>query len=405
MKVVLIVLDSVGVGELPDAHLYNDVGVNTVGNIAKTIPDFKLPNLAKLGLGNIDDATHISPEKRPLANYGKAIEKSPGKDTITGHWEISGIILDRAFPTFPNGFPNKIIEAFEKEIGRSIVGNVVGSGTDLIKMYGEIHVETAFPIVYTSADSVFQIAMHEDVIPLVEQYEICQKARDVLRGEFEVARVIARPFRGEIGVFERTANRRDFAIDPPYPTVLNVLKDSGKEVVGIGKISDIFFNSGITTSIKTIHNSDGVEQTISMMKKDFEGLIFTNLIDFDMHYGHRRDVEGYAQCLKNFDDRIPDILNALKDEDVLIITADHGNDPTAPGTDHTREYIPILVYGKTLKKGINIGTRNSFADIGATISEAFNAQKLHNGNSFWKKIKTTDLNTYTKKLTPNVEIL
>jgi len=405
MKIVLIVLDSVGIGALPDAHLYNDVGANTLGNIAKSIPNFKLPNLAKLGLGNIDKAVHISPQDRPLANYGKAVERSPGKDTITGHWEISGIILDNAFPTFPKGYPNKIIEAFEKEIGRSIIGNVVGSGTDIIERYGKTHAETGFPIVYTSADSVFQVAMHEDIIPLKEQYEICQKARDILRGEFEVARVIARPFVGKIGAFERTTNRRDFAVEPPYPTVLNVLKDSGKEVIGIGKISDIFFNSGITKSIKTIHNSDGVEKTISMMKKDFEGLIFTNLIDFDMHYGHRRDVEGYAQCLEKFDNTVPDILNALEDEDVLIITADHGNDPTASGTDHTREHIPILVYGKTLKKGINIGTRNSFADIGATISEAFNAQKLHNGISFWKTINNADVNINTKKLKPNVELL
>ena len=390
MKVVLIVLDSVGIGALPDAHLYNDARANTLGNIAKSIPNFNLPNLAKLGLGNIDNTIGISPQEKPKANFGKAIEQSPGKDTITGHWEISGVILDNAFPTFPKGFPDTIIEAIEGEIGRLILGNIVGSGTDIIKRYGKTHMETGFPIVYTSADSVFQIAMHEELIPLNDQYKICQKARDLLKGEFEVARVIARPFIGKIGAFERTANRRDFAVEPPYPTILNVLKDSGKEVVGIGKISDIFSNTGITKSIKTLHNSDGIKQTISIMKKDFDGLIFTNLIDFDMLYGHRRDVAGYAECLKHFDKHVPDILYALEDKDVLIITADHGNDPTAPGTDHTREHIPILVYGKTLKSGISIGTRNSFADIGATISEAFNTQKLANGTSFWKKITNTD---------------
>jgi len=396
MKVVLIVLDSVGIGALPDAHLYNDAGANTLGNIAKSISDFELPNLAKLGLGNINEGINISPEEKPLANYGRAIEKSSGKDTTTGHWEICGIVLDKAFPTFPNGFPTKIIKRFEKEIGRSIIGNVVGSGTDIINRFGEIHVETGFPIVYTSADSVFQIAMHEDIIPIEQQYNICQKARKILSGDLEVGRVIARPFVGNKEAFKRTSNRKDLAVKPPKPTLLNVLKNNGKEVVGIGKISDIFLNSGITQSFKTTDNFDGIEHTISMIKQDFEGLIFTNLIDFDMLYGHRRDVEGYARCLKDFDARVPDILKALKDEDVLIITADHGNDPTAKGTDHTREYIPILVYGKTLKQGVNIGTRNSFSDIGKTITDIFKVQDLPNGISFWEYIKNTDLNTNSK---------
>lgn len=386
MKITLIVLDGVGIGALPDANLYNDEGANTIGNIAKKISGFKLPNLAKLGLGNISESIHIPPVSRPIAAFGRAMEKSPGKDTTTGHWELCGIQLSKAFPSFPNGFPKEIITSFENLIGTSIIGNVIGSGTDIIDQYGEKHLSTGFPIVYTSADSVFQIAMHEGIISLTQQYEICRKARSLLKGDFEVGRVIARPFIGNKDGFKRTANRKDFAISPPQPTLLDVLKDNGKEVIGIGKISDIFFNSGITSSIKTLDNMEGIDKTISIMKEDFEGLIFTNLIDFDMHYGHRRDIEGFASCLMEFDARVPEILKALKEEDIVIITADHGNDPTATGTDHTREYIPILIYGKKIKKGINIGTRHSFSDIGSTIAEAFKVKKIANGSSFWKEI-------------------
>ncbi|MFS4457371.1 phosphopentomutase [Maribacter sp. 2304DJ31-5] len=389
MKVILMVMDSVGIGALPDAHLYNDLGSNTVGNIAKTVPGFQLPNLVKLGLGNISPSLNIASSKNPIGSYGRALEKSIGKDTTTGHWEICGIVLEKAFPTFPNGFPSKIIRTFEKTIKRNIVGNIVGSGTDIINRYGEVHIETGFPIVYTSADSVFQIAMHEKVISLEEQYKICKIARELLRDDFEVGRVIARPFIGVPGNFARTANRRDFSIKPPSATLLDVLKNNKKEVVAIGKINDIFSGSGITNTIKTINNNHGVKETISCIKEDFEGLIFTNLIDFDMHYGHRRNVEGYANCLMDFDAQIPSILNSLGDDDVLIITADHGNDPTASGTDHTREYIPILCYGKQLMEGVSIGTRTSFSDIGATILDAFKIRSELNGVSFWQIINDT----------------
>lgn len=390
MKVVLIVMDSVGIGALPDAHLYNDIGSNTVGNIAKKVPGFNLPNLAKLGLGNIHPNINISPEKEPSGCFGRAIEKSKGKDTTTGHWEICGVELKKAFPTFPNGFPDEIITRLERAIETPTIGNVVGSGTDIIERYGETHMETGFPIVYTSADSVFQIAMHEKVIPIEKQYEICEIVRGLLKGELEVGRVIARPFIGTPGNYKRTARRKDFSVKPPY-NLLNSLAEAGKQVVAIGKINDIFCGSGISKSVKTKSNAHGVAETITRIQEDFDGLIFTNLIDFDMHFGHRRDVQGYARCLMQFDSKIPEIIGSLKSEDVLIITADHGNDPTASGTDHTREYIPILVYGKRLRKGEHLGTRNSFCDIGATIAEAFSTKRLSSGESFWNKIKSTSL--------------
>ncbi len=370
-RVILIVLDSVGIGALPDAHLYNDEGSNTLGNIAKYYPDLDLPNLTALGLGNIDMTNALAKTKTPLAAYGKAIEQSAGKDTTTGHWEICGVILEKPFPTFPNGFPKEFIARFEQAIGCKTIGNKTASGTAIINELGAEHLKTKSPIVYTSADSVFQIAMHEDIYPIEEQYRICKLARAMLVGDYEVGRVIARPFIGEIDNFTRTERRKDFSVSPPT-TLLNAIQNSHQEVRSIGKIIDIFSGQGIDYSTKTANNSEGIEETIKAIKAPSTGLIFTNLVDFDMLYGHRRNIAGYAKCLMEFDEQIPTILKNLQSDDLLIITADHGNDPSAPGTDHTREYIPLLNYGKMVKAGKNIGTRQSFADIAATIAAALN---------------------------------
>ena len=385
-RVILIVLDSVGIGELPDAEVYGDKGANTVGHISDVIDNFRLPNLQKLGLGNIEANTGLESHLTPTGFYGKANEQSAGKDTTTGHWEISGLILRNPFPTFPNGFPDSFMEKFEENIGTKTIGNKVASGTEIIDELGAQHVHSGHPIIYTSADSVFQIAMHEDVIPIKRQYEICCIAREMLVDDYAVGRVIARPFVGTEGTFNRTANRKDFSLLPLGKTVLDQLKEAGKEVAAVGKINDIFAGQGITQYKKTADNMDGVDVTLAYMQEDFEGLIFTNLVDFDMHYGHRRDPEGYANCLKEFDDRLPEIIDALKEDDMLIITADHGNDPTAPGTDHTREYIPIIGVGEQLGNSINIGTRESFADIAATIAEALEVGNAANGSSFLSKI-------------------
>lgn len=367
-RVILIVLDSVGIGYLPDAHLYGDEGSNTLGHIAEKYPALLIPNLIRLGLGNIDPNNSIPKTDTPLASYGKAAEMSAGKDTTTGHWEIAGTILDKPFPTFPDGFPESFMQDFEKAIGSETIGNYSASGTAIIEELGEEHVRTGFPIVYTSADSVFQIAMHEDVIPIQKQYEICQIARDMLIGEYEVGRVIARPFAGTSGNYTRTSRRKDFATMPP-DNILDALQHQGKEVLGIGKIYDIFAGKGITRSIKTTNNKEGIEATIGSLGEDMHGLIFTNLVDFDMHFGHRRDVNGYARCLEEFDAKLPEIMAALKQDDLLIITADHGNDPTWAGTDHTREYIPVLMYGDGVPAGYCFGIRNSFVDIAATVAD------------------------------------
>jgi phosphopentomutase len=368
-RVILIVLDSVGIGYLPDAHLYGDKGSNTLGHIAEKYPSLHIPNLIRLGLGNIDPINLLPKVTAPLASYGKAMEQSAGKDTTTGHWEIAGTILDKPFPTFPDGFPATFIADFEASIRTKTIGNYSASGTVIIEALGDEHVRTGYPIVYTSADSVFQIAMHEEVIPIEKQYEICQIARDMLVGEFEVGRVIARPFVGASGQYTRTSRRKDFATMPP-DNILDTIQNHGKEVLGIGKIYDIFAGKGITRSIKTTNNTEGIEATITAIENDSASLIFTNLVDFDMHYGHRRDVPGYAQCLEAFDAKLPEIMAKMKEDDILIITADHGNDPTWPGTDHTREYIPILIYGKNITEGKDLGIRNSFVDIAATIADA-----------------------------------
>lgn len=385
-RAIWIVLDSVGMGEMHDAEKYGDVGANTIGNISKVLGGLKIPNLEKLGLGNIDTIQGVNKAANPLGCYARLEEASNGKDTTTGHWEMAGVVSKNPFPTYPKGFPKEIVEAFEKAIGRKMLANKPASGTAIIDELGEEHVRTGNPIVYTSADSVFQIAAHEEVIPLEELYKMCEAARNILVGEHAVARVIARPFIGESGKFTRTSNRRDFSLVPPYDTVLDVLKNNNLSVMAVGKIEDIFCGKGITEAIHTKDNMDGMDQTLNYMKENKKGLIFTNLVDFDMKWGHRNDPEAYGRGLEAFDVRLGEVLDGMKDTDILIITADHGCDPTVPGTDHTREYVPFIVYGKELKSNINLGTRKSFADIGQTITEIFSIPSIKNGESFLKEI-------------------
>lgn len=389
-RVIIIVLDSVGIGELPDSKAYGDEGSNTLGHIAQLMEGFRLPNLEKLGLNDIDGVDfpcRVSPKSSvPVGAYGKMAEQSAGKDTTTGHWEISGIILRRPFPVYPEGFPQALIQSFEEKIGRKTLGNKPASGTVIIQELGDEHVQTGYPIVYTSADSVFQIAAHESVIPIDQQYEICRIAREMLTGEHGVGRVIARPFTGESGNYVRTDRRKDFAITPPRKTILNVLKDAGLEVRAVGKIEDIFNGSGVTKAVHTHGNTDGVDRTIEWMKDDFEGLLFTNLVDFDMHYGHRNNVEGYGKALMAFDERVPEILDALKEGDLLLITADHGCDPSTPSTDHSREYVPLLITGSSVKKGKNLHIRESFSDIAKTTAEYFGLENDLCGESFLNEI-------------------
>ena len=386
-RAIIIVLDSVGMGELPDADSYGDVGSNTLGNIAAKLGNLKLNNLQKLGLGNIDNISGFEKHPAPKGCCGRMGEKSFGKDTTTGHWEMSGIILDKPFPTYPHGFPEEIINEFEKAINRKSLGNIVASGTEIIKQLGEQHVNTGYPIVYTSADSVFQIAAHEDVIPIDKLYEMCQIARSILKGEHAVGRVIARPFTGTVGDFKRTDRRRDFSLKPLGKTILDYTVEKGLEVKAVGKIEDIFGGQGITSAVNTHNNMDGVDRTLDYMKTEFEGILFTNLVDFDMLYGHRNDVNGYANSLIEFDGRVPELLDALKDDDILFITADHGCDPTTPSTDHSREYVPIIVYGKGLRQGVNLGTRSTFSDIAATIAEYLGIKADFKGTSFYKDIE------------------
>lgn len=381
-RVILIVLDSVGAGEMADADLYGDKGSNTLGNIAKNIKGFKLENLEALGLGNIDPGIGLKSAEMPAGSYGKAMEISPGKDTTTGHWEISGVTLNQAFPTFPQGFPEELVKTFENLIGTKTLGNEVASGTEIIARLGDKHVETGFPIIYTSADSVFQIAAHEEVIPLPELYEICRKARAMLTGKYAVGRVIARPFLGSDGSYKRTSNRRDFSLKPIKKTMLEVISESGLNVMAVGKIEDIFAGVGITEAVHTTNNMDGVDKTLEYMATAKKGLVFTNLVDFDMLYGHRNDVKGYANALKEFDDRLPEIIKSMRASDALIITADHGCDPTTESTDHSREHIPILVFGKNIKAGVNIGTRTGFCDIGATVLDLLGLSSGIEGTSF-----------------------
>ncbi|MEG6567394.1 phosphopentomutase [Thermoanaerobacterium saccharolyticum] len=384
-RVLLIVLDSVGAGEAPDAYKYGDVGSNTLGHICD-VTGVKLPNLGKLGLGNILPLKSVEADKSAIGAYGKMQEHSAGKDTTTGHWEIAGLWIDKAFPTFPNGFPDEVINKLEERIGRKVIGNKPASGTEIIEELGEEHVKTGYPIVYTSADSVFQIAAHEGVIPLDELYKMCEIAREILTGDYAVGRVIARPFVGEAGNFVRTENRRDFSLKPFSPTILDKLKDAGHEVFAIGKIEDIFAGCGITGKDHSTNNKDGIIATLNALDKVKEGLIFTNLVDFDMLYGHRNNPYGYADALKYFDDHLTEIISKLKDDDLLIITADHGNDPTTASTDHSREYVPLLVYNCRFTHGKDLGIRQTFSDIAATVAEIFNVEGTGHGTSFLSEL-------------------
>lgn len=382
-KVVLIVLDSVGIGELPDAKQYGDEGSNTLGNIAKNVPGFSIPNLEALGIGNIEGVENLIQCENPEGIFGRCSELSNGKDTITGHWEMAGVILEQPLKTYPKGFPKEIMDEFEGKIGRKTLGNVVASGTEIIEELGEEHIKTGYPIIYTSADSVFQIAANEDIIPLDELYKMCEIAREMLIGDKMVGRVIARPFKGmKKGEFVRTSNRHDYALEPFNKTVLEYVEEAGMPMVAVGKIKDIFTGKGVTESVSIKNNMDGVDKTLEMMKSHKNGFIFTNLVDFDMKFGHRNDVEGYAKALEEFDDRMPEIKEALGDNDVLIITADHGCDPTTESTDHSREYVPVLVYGKNLKENVDLGTRNGFCDIGKTVLDLLNIENDLVGESF-----------------------
>jgi phosphopentomutase len=388
-RILLIVLDGAGIGAMPDAPEWGDAGSDTFGHILES-REVRLPNLQRYGLGNIRPLAKLPPVDNPVGAYGRCALRSNGKDTTTGHWEMAGIILERAFPTYPNGFPESIIDRFVREADvPGILGNIPASGTEIIKVLGDEHVQTRKPIVYTSADSVFQIAAHEEVIPLERLYEMCEVARRILDGEHKVGRVIARPFLGEPGAFYRTENRHDYAVPPPRENLLPALADADLDVVCIGKIASIYDSLGVTEDLTAKNNEQSITQTIKALGEDTHGLIFSNLVDFDMLYGHRRDTEGYAKALEQFDSRLPEIESAMRDNDLLMITADHGNDPTFPGSDHTREYAPLLVFGKTARRGINLSTRDSLADIGQTIAENFRLQ-LTAGKSFLRMISATD---------------
>lgn len=380
----IIVLDSFGVGELPDAYKWHDEGSNTLGAI-RNHPNFKCPNLEKLGLFNIDGVG--GGVKAPTASYAKMSERSMGKDTTIGHWEIAGIVSPEPLPTYPDGFPEEVIAEFEKRTGRKALCNKPYSGTEVIKDYGKEHMETGALIVYTSADSVFQIAAHEDVVPVQKLYEYCETARNILVGKHGVGRVIARPFSGEYP-FARTANRHDFSLVPPADTMLNLLQRAGYATISVGKIYDIFAGSGISESNRTTSNTHGMQVAKEMQARDFEGLCFVNLVDFDMKYGHRNDVAGYAAAATEFDEFLPGFISDMREDDVLLITADHGCDPATPSTDHSREYTPMLIYGKHIKSGVDLGVRESFADISATVLEYFGVnQEKTFGQSFLKQVK------------------
>jgi phosphopentomutase len=380
---IIILLDGVGVGELPDAKKYGDVGSNTLGNISKVVNEFSLPNLQKFGLGNLTEIKGVTPTKNSLASFGKMIEKAPGKDSVSGHWEIAGLELDFDFPYYYEGFPKNIIKKFLDLTGfKGVLGNKAASGTEIIMELGDEHVRTGYPIVYTSADSVFQIAAHEDVIPLERLYEICAIAREkIFIDDNSIGRIIARPFIGSSGKYTRTTNRKDYSLSPPAETVMDLLKKNKFETVAIGKINDLFNHRGITQPLKTKSNEEGIERIINSIKSNNNSFIFANLVDFDVYYGHRNDPAGFANALTYFDNKLPEILDSLDNSDVLIITADHGNDPTTPSTDHSREFIPLLYY----QKGIvtkDLGIRESFSDIGKSAAEFFEIKNELMGTSF-----------------------
>lgn len=387
-RVIWIILDSVGMGELPDAARFHDEGSNTLGNLAKAVGGLSIPNLRKLGIGNIDGMKNIPPVDVPKGCYGRLGEISDGKDTTTGHWEMIGIYSKQAFPTYPEGFPEEILEEFKRKTNmKGILGNCAASGTEIIKQLGAEHIKTGYPIIYTSADSVFQIACHEEIYSPKQLYQMCETARGILKGEHAVARVIARPFLGKEGEFVRTANRRDFSLKPSEDNLLVRMKNAEFDVIAVGKIEDIFDKVGITEAVHTKDNMDGVQKTIQYMEQENRGIIFTNLVEFDMKWGHRNDIAGYAKGLEEFDKVLPDIIKAMKEDDLLIINADHGCDPTTPSTDHSREYVPLLLYGKGLKENINLKTGKTFANIGQTIADIFQVPALNIGESYWSMIK------------------
>ena len=383
-RVFLIVMDSVGAGELPDAGQYGDEGSDTLGNIARAV-GLNVPALRSLGLAEI--AAIGDPRPEPRGAFGRMAEASAGKDSVTGHWEMAGVVLDKPFPTFPQGFPPAVIREFESRIGRKTLGNTVASGTVIIDTLGPEHVRTGAPIVYTSADSVFQIASHESVIPLDEQYRMCGIAFDLVARGMGVGRVIARPFTGEPGAFARTTNRRDFAMEPFQPTLLDRMSAAGREVVGIGKIEDLFAGRGISRAIHTRSDDEGMDAIEMELRQTPQGLIAANLVDFDTQYGHRNDVPGYAANLERFDARLARLLPMLAPEDLLVVTADHGNDPTTPSTDHSREHVPVLMYGGMIRPGVNFGTRATFADLGQTLADALGVPALDHGVSFWREVR------------------
>ena len=384
-RVILIVFDSVGCGALPDAADYGDAGSDTLGNISRHIP-LRVPNLRRLGLARVATVNRLDLEPDPIGASGRMAEASPGKDSVTGHWELAGLVLERAFPVFPNGFPRELIDEFERRIGRGTLANKPASGTAIIDELGVEHMDTGKPIVYTSADSVFQIAAHEDVVPVPELYRWCEIAFELAGRGMGIGRVIARPFIGSPGAFRRTANRRDFALTPPSRTLLDHVKDAGFPVVAIGKIEDLFAGRGITSATHTVSDDHGIDEVLRAMSTTARGLIFANLVDFDTQYGHRNDVAGYAANLERVDARLSEVLAALQPRDLLVVTADHGNDPTTPSTDHAREHVPVFLTGRAVRAGVDLGTRETFADLGQTIADVFNVGPLDHGTSFLRSI-------------------
>jgi phosphopentomutase len=387
-RIFLIVMDSVGIGESPDAEKFGDKGADTLGHIAERMNGLTMPNMGNLGLSNIREIKGIEKADKPLAYFTKMMEASNGKDTMTGHWEIMGLNIQTPFRVFPDGFPDELLSELEERTGRKIIGNKPASGTEILDELGEEHMKTGALIVYTSADSVLQIAAHEEIVPIEEQYKICKIARELTLDEkYMVGRVIARPFLGEPGNFKRTANRHDYALKPFDRTVMSEMKDAGLDVIAIGKISDIYDGEGVTQSLRTISNMDGMDKLVQTLDMDFTGMSFLNLVDFDALYGHRRDPEGYGNALQEYDARLPEVFDKLKDDDLLIITADHGNDPVAPGTDHTREYVPLIVYSKRMAEGKELPIRETFADIGATVADNFKVKMPKFGKSFLTELK------------------
>ena len=387
-RIFIIVMDSVGIGEAPDAEKFGDKGADTYGHIAERMNGLNMPNMGKLGLSNIRDIKGIEKEEKPLAFYTKMMEASNGKDTMTGHWEIMGLNIQTPFQVFPEGFPDELVSELEKRTGRKVIGNKPASGTAILDELGEEHMKTGALIVYTSADSVLQIAAHEEIVPLEELYNICKIARELTLDEkYMVGRVIARPFLGEPGNFKRTPNRHDYALKPFDRTVMSELKDAGFDVIAIGKISDIYDGEGVTNSLRTVSNMDGMDKLIETFEIDFTGISFVNLVDFDALYGHRRDPEGYGKALEEYDARLPEVFAKMNEDDLLMITADHGNDPVAPGTDHTREYVPLLVFSKRMAEGKELPLRETFADLGATVAENFKVKMPQFGKSFLNELK------------------